>query len=76
MDVVKKVINDGRKQLHKEYETTRRKSIVWYYHSKIFEQVQQNIERINDVARQQTRPFTVELTGISGEVCFKYLKGR
>lgn len=76
MDIVKQVISDGRKQLHKEFETSRRMSVVWYYYPRTFKKICQNIDRIREVARMQTRPFSVELTGFEGEVRFEYIKRR
>ena len=76
MDVVKQVVSDGRKQLRKEFQTSRRMSVVWYYYPRTFEKVCQKIDKIREVARMQTDPFSVELTGLQGEVRFEYIKRR
>ena len=76
MDVVKQVVSDGRKQLRKEFETSRRMSVVWYYYPRTFEKACQKIDKIREVARMQTDPFSVELTGLQGEVRFEYIKRR
>ena len=76
MDVVKQVVSDGRKQLRKEFETSRRMSVVWHYYPRTFEKVCQKIDKIREVARMQTDPFSVELTGLQGEVRFEYIKRR
>ena len=76
MDVVKQVVSDGRKQLRKEFETSRRMSVVWYYYPRTFEKVCQKIDKIREVARMQTDPFSVELTGLQGEVRFEYITRR
>ena len=76
MDVVKQVVSDGRKQLRKEFETSRRMSVVWYYYPRTFEKVCQKIDKIREVARMQTDPFSVKLTGLQGEVRFEYIKRR
>lgn len=71
--VIKKCISDGRFHLRKEYENTRRKSVIIPYKQDFWFYVVSNLHEINKETLSQDIPFTVETTFIRGEIRYKYV---
>ena len=71
--VIKKCISDGRFHLRKEYENTRRKSVILSYNHEFYFCVMSNLHEINKETLSQETPFTVEPAFIRGEIRYKYV---
>lgn len=71
--VIRKILSDGKLHLRKEYENTRRKSVIVPYKIGIYLTAMENLHEINKRALIARIPFSVEATQIRGEFRFKYL---
>lgn len=71
--VIRKILSDGELHLRKEYENTRRKSVIVPYKLGIYLTGVDNLHEINKRALKKRNPFSVEVTEIRGEFRFEYL---